>query len=216
MSGADGPEKTEVAAKTTPEDSNTEKHPLQNSWVLWFDPGSFGHKNKAKTWIETLEKIYTIKTVEDFWAVFKNIVPPQNIPSGSNYYIFKEGVQPQWEDSRNKMGGKWQVITNRSQRDKLNMMWENTLLLLVGEQFAGVDNDQICGAVVQNRNKGDKLSIWTSDHSDSDVCMRIGSLFKKELDTPPSVVIGYAAHNPESAGLGRSASYNTPSMYNLK
>eukprot|EP00040_Diaphanoeca_grandis_P003451 m.24964 g.24964 ORF g.24964 m.24964 type:complete len:213 (-) comp14818_c0_seq1:331-969(-) len=212
MSGADGPEKSDV---TVLDDSV--KHPLQNSWVLWFDPGSFGHKNKvAKTWIETLEQIYTIKTVEDFWAVFNNIVPPQSIPAGSNYYIFKEGVQPQWEDSRNKLGGKWQVITNRQQRERLNTMWENTLLLLVGEQFAGKDNDQICGAVVQNRAKGDKLSIWTQDHKDQQACERIGQLFKKELDTPPSVAVGYAAHNPESAGLGRSASYNTPSMYTLK
>lgn len=193
------------------------KHPLQNSWVLWFDPGSYGHKNKtAKTWIETLEKIYTITTVEDFWAVFNNVTAPQNIPAGSNYYIFKEGIQPQWEDKRNKSGGKWQVITNRSQRDKLNEMWENTLMLLVGEQFDGADNDQICGAVVQNRAKGDKLSIWTEKSGDQDTCMRIGTLFRKELDVPPSVMAGYQPHNPESAGLGRSASYNTPSLYTIK
>ena len=43
------------------------------------------------------------------------------------------------------------------------------LMLLIGEGFAD-SSDQVCGAVVQVRNRGDKLAIWTADQNrESDV-----------------------------------------------
>ena len=101
----------------------------QCSWVLWFDAGQYAHKNQKKemSWEDSLQKIYTIETVEDFWAVINNIVNAQDIPPGSNYYMFKKGIKPAWEDTRNKEGGKWQVITNKSHRGLLNKMWEGTV-----------------------------------------------------------------------------------------
>ena len=50
-------------------------------------------------------------------------------------------------------------------------------MLMVGEQFDGVDNDEICGAVVQNRAKGDRVAIWTSKASNGEAIMRIGCAF---------------------------------------
>ena len=89
-------------------------------------------------------------------------------------------------------------------------------MLLVGEQFdTDGDNSQICGAVVQNRQKGDKVSIWTQYSKDKDACMRIGRKFHKALDLPPSVSCGYQSHNPDTGGA-RGSSYNTPAMYNIK
>ena len=35
-------------------------------------------------------------------------------------------------------------------------------MCLIGEVFEEFSED-VCGAVVQNRNKGDKVSIWTAD-----------------------------------------------------
>lgn len=34
-------------------------------------------------------KIYTIKYVEDFWAVYNNLVPAAEIAEGGNYHFFK-------------------------------------------------------------------------------------------------------------------------------
>ena len=46
-------------------------------------------------------------------------------------------------------------------------------MCLVGEVF-GEDSDDICGAVVQNRTRGDKVSIWTANCKKDESLRRIG------------------------------------------
>ena len=50
-------------------------------------------------------------------------------------------------------------------------------MMMVGEQFDGADNDDICGAVVQNRAKGDRVAVWTSNAANGEAVMRIGYAF---------------------------------------
>ena len=47
------------------------------------------------------------------------------------------------------------------------------LMCLIGEGF-DLSSDEVCGAVVQNRSKGDKIAIWTGDSTRSDDIMHIG------------------------------------------
>lgn len=47
------------------------------------------------------------------------------------------------------------------------------LLCLVGESFDEASDD-VCGAVVNVRPKGDKLAIWTSNCQNRDAIMTIG------------------------------------------
>lgn len=41
--------------------------------------------------------------------LYNNIVVPSLIAPNSNYYLFKEGIKPAWEDDANSKGGKWSV-----------------------------------------------------------------------------------------------------------
>ena len=47
------------------------------------------------------------------------------------------------------------------------------LLCLIGEAFEDL-GDEICGAVINLRSKGDKLGLWTADAARADHNMRIG------------------------------------------
>lgn len=47
------------------------------------------------------------------------------------------------------------------------------LLCLIGEAFDDAGED-VCGAVVNIRNKGDKLGIWTHDATKADANTKIG------------------------------------------
>ena len=47
------------------------------------------------------------------------------------------------------------------------------LLCLIGEAF-DEQSDDICGAVVNIRSKGDKIGIWTRDYNRKDSIMKIG------------------------------------------
>ena len=64
-----------------------------------------------------------------------------------------------WEDSHNIKGGRWLTIIERTKRnERLDVCWVELMMTLVGEQFKNF-NDNVCGAVVNVRQKGDKVSF---------------------------------------------------------
>jgi len=182
------------------------KHPLQNKWALWF------FKNdKAKSWKANLRLVTSFDTVEDFWGVYNHIQAASKLQSGCDYSMFKEGIEPMWEDERNKQGGRWLVNTQKNVRQQeLDRLWLETLMLLVGEAF-GDYSDSVCGAVVQIRTKGDKLAIWTNNAHDQDANLSIGRTFKERLNLPPKLLIGYQAHEDTMSKTGST----TKSMFSL-
>lgn len=173
------------------------KHPLQNKWALWFYK-----TDKAKSWKANLRLVTSFDTVEDFWAVYNHIKAASRLQSGCDYSLFKEGIEPMWEDERNRQGGRWLVNTSKNVREQdLDRLWLETLMLLVGESF-GEYSDSVCGAVVQIRAKGDKLAIWTKNAADESANVGIGRKFKERLNLPPKLNIGYEAHEDTMSKTG--------------
>ena len=50
------------------------------------------------------------------------------------------------------------------------------LLCLIGEAF-DASSDEVCGAVVNIRPRGDKLAVWTGDVKKADAIKAIGLVF---------------------------------------
>ncbi|KAG1696681.1 Eukaryotic translation initiation factor 4E [Nymphon striatum] len=165
------------------------KHPLQNRWTLWF------FKNDtSKQWSENLCKITSFDTVEDFWALYNHIELASKISHRCDYSLFKDGVKPMWEDDRNKKGGRWLINLTKAQRSRdLDNFWLETLLCLIGETFEDVSDD-ICGAVVNVRIKGDKIGVWTNNAEFHDNIIRVGKKLKEVLQIPQKVTLGYEVH----------------------
>ena len=97
-------------AKTSPRAGSLDlelelKHPLENAWTLWF------FKNdRSKKWEEMQSPVLTVRTVEDFWSLYHHIELASLLPAGTDYSLFKEGIFPDWEDRRNKEGGRWDAV----------------------------------------------------------------------------------------------------------
>uniref|UniRef100_A0A8C3CSB8 Eukaryotic translation initiation factor 4E family member 1B n=1 Tax=Cairina moschata TaxID=8855 RepID=A0A8C3CSB8_CAIMO len=99
------------------------KHPLQNRWALWF------FKNdKSKMWQANLRLVTKFSTVEDFWALYSHIQLASKLTSGCDYSLFKDGIEPMWEDSQNKRGGRWLITLAKQQRHtELDRFWLETV-----------------------------------------------------------------------------------------
>lgn len=176
------------------------KHPLQNSWCLWF----YKH-DRQKDWTDNLKMVTTFTFVEDFWALFNHIQPASKLPAGCDYCLFKEGIQPKWEDKSNKLGGRWLISLDKSDRhSQLDKCWTEILLLLIGEAFDD-DSDEICGTVVNIRAKGDKLSIWTGDGMNKSAVLNIGRKIKERLNIPANVTIAYQSHAEQQSRQSSTA-----------
>ncbi|XP_077587431.1 eukaryotic translation initiation factor 4eb isoform X2 [Stigmatopora nigra] len=173
------------------------KHPLQNRWSLWF------FKNdKTKTWQANLRLISKFDTVEDFWALYNHIQLSSHLMAGCDYSLFKDGIEPMWEDERNVRGGRWLITLNKQQRKfDLDRFWLETLLCLVGEAFDDFSDD-VCGAVVNIRTKGDKIAVWTSDCQNRDAITHIGRVYKDRLGLPLKMTIGYQSHSDTATKSG--------------
>lgn len=177
------------------------KHPLYSPWTLWFDSAS--KQDKAKSWDEALVKVISFSSVEEFWSLYNNIVPPSLIHPNSNYYLFKEGVKPAWEDPANSKGGKWSVQLPRGKySDQIDNFWLYTMLAAIGETLetpyvapsstsappSEATNqsspqsfsNEITGVIVSSRKAFYRINIWTrsSSQQDKSKIENIGKHFK--------------------------------------
>ncbi|KAI6162241.1 cap binding protein [Pisolithus thermaeus] len=169
------------------------KHPLYSAWTLWFDSPSTKGRNLPQTpstafpqtplpqtpsaasalgWMEDIKQVINFDSVEEFWGMYNHIVPPSQLPPKANYYLFKSGIIPAWEDEANKNGGKWSIqLPKEKNRGNIDKMWLYTMLAAIGETFdpylTSADpsdpNPQslITGVIVSTRPQFYRLSIWT-------------------------------------------------------
>ncbi|VDM37808.1 unnamed protein product [Toxocara canis] len=182
------PEKSEPE-ESAPSQQIASRHPLQCHWALWYLKA-----DRSKDWEDCLKQVAVFDSVEDFWALYNHIQPASGLTWGSDYYLFKEGIKPMWEDENNVKGGRWLVVVDKQKRAQLlDHYWLELLMAIIGEQFED-NGEYICGAVVNVRQKGDKVSLWTRDSLKDEVNLRIGQILKAKLEIPDNEPIRYEVH----------------------
>ncbi|KAF2074848.1 hypothetical protein CYY_003836 [Polysphondylium violaceum] len=179
-------------------DQNLIKHPLQNRWSLWYDYQS--GKINQENWVDSLKKVITFDSVEDFWCVFNNLPNVSNLKQGSSYHLFKEDIEPKWEHESNRKGGKWVVMVK--DKSRCDNQWLQSVMACVGETFDS--SEDICGIVYNSRKSGDKISVWTKTAYDEKVTKDIGSYLKKVLEIDATIT--YTPHQ-DSIRSSKSAKY---------
>ncbi|XP_059669343.1 eukaryotic translation initiation factor 4E-1-like [Cornus florida] len=173
----------------------SQPHVLEHSWTFWFDNPSA--KSKQAAWGSSIRAIYTFSTVEEFWGLYNNIHHPSKLAVGADFHCFKYKIEPKWEDPVCSNGGKWTVTFAKGKSDTC---WLYTLLAMIGEQFD--HGDEICGAVVNVRNRQEKIALWTKNAANEAAQISIGRQWKEFLDYNES--IGYIFHD-DAKKLDRAA-----------
>jgi len=139
----------------------------------------------------SIKTIATVNTVEEFWRVYDFLVRPNELPTTTDYHFFRSGIKPTWEDPGNVKGGKWIV---RLRKGLSSRYWEEILLGMIGGQFAGVPDGEICGAVVSIRYSEDIVSVWNRRADDRESTDKIRDAIKKILRLPSGVHMEYKPH----------------------
>lgn len=174
---------------------------LHGSWTLWFDnpklapPGS--------DWKENLKTIATFSSMDVFWQAFNNMLPASQISVGSNYSIFREGIEPAWEHPKNMEGGKFVLTLNKkdSKTGKLDEYWLYTVLAVLGETIDKT-GDEVNGAVVSIRKSQDRIALWLKDSKPPEHCIMIAERWKKALEIE-KIPVKFQAHK-DAAKSGNS------------
>jgi len=202
------------------------KHPLYSAWTLWFDSPSTKGRNLPQTpmsafpstpvatpaagaqgWMEDIKRVITFDSVEEFWGLYNNIIPPSQLPPKANYYLFKDGIIPAWEDEANKNGGKWSIqLPKDKNKSNVDKMWLHTMLAAIGETFdplpvaSGGAESLITGVILSTRPQFYRISIWTrlAQGLDEDAKLKeriesVGKHFKTQVLAYPE---GARLHGP--------------------
>ncbi|XP_031826107.1 eukaryotic translation initiation factor 4E type 3 isoform X2 [Nomia melanderi] len=144
-----------------------EKHeslgiPLQTPWTLWL--GKVASGTTVEEYKQNLTKIYTVNTVQSFWAVFNNIPNASAMQVKYSYHLMRDERYPLWEEPVNQHGGTWRLKCHKSDTDKI---WKEMVLAAIGEQFAEcvAEDDDVCGVTVSIRDREDIIQIWNTTAS---------------------------------------------------
>lgn len=176
------------------------KHPLENRWAMWYDVATGSKKRGVSeqqqhdSWGDNLKRILEFGTVEDFWGMYHHLKVPHEIQAGSNYYLFKAGVMPAWEDPANEKGGEWILKVFPNKHALIDDLWLNTLLAMIGEQFEDF-SAHICGAVLSIRKQGDRITLWIKDFRNEAAVKRIGEVFKSKFEVEDLPKIEFFTHD---------------------
>ncbi|KAF4734078.1 hypothetical protein FOZ62_016977, partial [Perkinsus olseni] len=104
LAAADNDATADVAA---PEEEVVEGTPLFDTFTIWFDPGAHGGAcnptgpRDSEEYTRGLVRLGDVKTVEGFWR-FWNSIDLMKLPKYSTISVFKNGIQPAWEDESNQ------------------------------------------------------------------------------------------------------------------
>jgi translation initiation factor 4E len=176
-----------------------DKLSLNGTWTLWFDnprlapPGS--------DWKENLKPIISFQTMDLFWRAFNNLLPPSRLAVGSNYSIFRKGIEPAWEHPLNIEGGKFVLTLDKKKSGKLDEYWLYTILAVLGEVIDKT-GDQVNGAVVSVRKNQDRIALWLKESSTPEHCILIAERWKKALEIE-KIPVKFQAHK-DAAKSGNS------------
>jgi len=79
------------------------------------------------------------------------------------------------------------------------------MLCLIGESFDG-ESVLVNGAVVNVRNRGDKISMWLCETKPQESVVKIGQTLKRRLGIDDKqVLLGFEAHNDTINKTGSTA-----------
>ena len=93
------------------------------------------------------EPLHKIRTAEAFFRLHGALEKPSTLGNGATYQLFRNDVEPTWEDPSNANGGEWSIPLERSA--DLDEQWKRLCLAAIGGQLTpsadDADLDEVCG-----------------------------------------------------------------------
>nr|XP_011468558.1 PREDICTED: eukaryotic translation initiation factor 4E-1-like [Fragaria vesca subsp. vesca] len=143
---------------------------------------------------------YSLVEVSGFKSMYNNMHHPSKLTPGYDFYLFKENIEPKWEDPVCATGGKWTMTFSNGESDR---SWMDMLQALVKEEFK--HRDEICGAVVNVRNGQESIALWTKNATNEAAQVSIGKQWKGFLDSKETIVFTIHAGQDDASQVGSTA-----------
>jgi translation initiation factor 4E len=165
---------------------------LAYCYTFWF---SFFKENKMKQvddYENNIKPIGDFDTAEEFWGFYQHIRRPDFLPKGCEFFLFKKGMRPLWEDPSNKGGGRFVLHIKKMFANKT---WEDILIAFI---IAGQDFDKLNGIIINIRSWEVLLSVWMKPLPTDEEREYYRSWIRSSLGMTENINIEYKPHpNPD-------------------
>ena len=146
---------------------------LNTGWSIWEHRKQQG-RFISDAYLDSLVRVADFRTVERFWQHWQQLPLPSEFFNDGNgvrqftnrqiegFSVFREGVEPKWEDPMNENGGEW-YFRRGMQLDKFDEFWEEIVLAMIGEEL-DPGTEEICGVRIVDKSRDNRrayrLEVW--------------------------------------------------------
>lgn len=164
-------------------DSNDigDEYKFNNKWTVW------AHLIDSTDWTpESYLEAFVINNISNFWQFFNN-ADRLNYDK-YQFYIMRDGSQPQWEHISNRNGGTCSLRINKT---KANELIEQLAILVINESFSDCPSD-INGLSFGAKQNWCIVKVWNQDKK-NDTSTHVPVYITKRYSTQPR----YKKNEPE-------------------
>jgi len=144
---------------TTNKNTVLMNNPFNTPWHLWY------HHELDNWKTSGYRKIFTINNISDFWDLHTNIECIGGI-NNQNFFLMRDGIDPIWEDPKNRNGGCWSIKLTEIHRN-FNIWLKLALKMVCENMFKDPKYDEskvITGLSINLRNANTTIiKLWNSD-----------------------------------------------------
>ncbi|KPA83022.1 putative Eukaryotic translation initiation factor 4E [Leptomonas pyrrhocoris] len=132
---------------------------LDDLWCLFYLPSTWGENIKQEDYDPML--VFRVDSIPTFWKVLNNIPAPSELGL-STLYLFRDGIDPKWEDASNRDGGIVKVKVTLAQVDEA---WELLLCRTIGDSWCPSVRETVNGVALKVRERAYYLELWVTKDS---------------------------------------------------
>ena len=165
---------------------------LNFKFCFWFSYFKEQRMKQTEDYENNIKKIGEFDSAEEFWGYYQHIRRPDSLPKCCEFFLFKSGIRPLWEDPVNKGGGRF---VQHIKRIFANKTWEDIIIAFI---ITTMDHEHLNGVVINVRSWEVLLSIWMKPLSSEESKEKYRNWIRKSLLMSDNIKIEYKEHpNPE-------------------
>lgn len=160
-----------------------------DKWAMWFTTKSPKKTVEVYDYLNGLVQVDTFDNVLKYWSAWNQVQQECPLKMDVDYFVFKDGIYPLWEDPNNVRGGKWTVSFNRIMTaDEITQKWITFTLATCCGDFG---TDAICGATLSIRPWRTTFSLWNRNADNLNEILRTSNELKVFFCNPK---VAYQPH----------------------
>ena len=199
--------------KIDEKEKNEEKlntHKLSHKYTFWFRISKNAFKKEENEYIPKNKKIAKFDSIEDFWEIYQHLKKPDNCQEGIELKMFKDNIEPKWDNDSNKNGGKMTLLCNK---DYTSIIWEEIILNIIGNIFPKNILDNINGIIFCSKSKYNTIQIWFKEYN-QDYCHELEQCIRDMIQIPKEVPINFKKFfNEDNKDINNNKKYHHYNNY---